>query len=341
MKTWWLVIKKNMPWLALLLAVDLVFVFLLWLVAPEAFSTIMTVIALFEIITFVAVCIVLCMRYRKQSDAFRNFVNGPDEENEARLLEACSRSDAEFIHLISDSMCELQNEHGRSQTQLADYQEYVENWVHEIKTPISLLTLVVDNRRDEIPDDMARKLDNVSSKLQGYVDQILYYARLKSAVKDYLMESLDVSECVDRAVETCGPLLLEKNIRIRKKLESGVIFSDKRGIQFILGQIIGNSIKYAGTQPEISFDFCETDRYSVLEISDNGVGVKKCDMPYIFEKGFTGDSGAAREHATGMGLYLVSEMANDLGIKISADSKWQNGFTIRLEFPRIDGREKD
>ena len=123
MKTWWLVIKKNMPWLALLLAVDLVFVFLLWLVAPEAFSTIMTVIALFEIITFVVVCIVLCMRYRKQSEAFRNFVNEPDEENEVRLLEACSRSDAEFIHLISDSMCELQNEHGRSQTQLADYQE--------------------------------------------------------------------------------------------------------------------------------------------------------------------------------------------------------------------------
>lgn len=333
--------KKNMPWLALLLAVDLVFVFLLWLVAPEALSIIMTVIALFEIITFVAVCIVLCMRYRKQSDAFRNFVNGPDEENEARLLEACSKSDAEFIHLISDTMCELQDEHGRSQTQLADYQEYVENWAHEIKTPISLLTLVVDNRRDEIPDEMARKLDNVSSKLQGYVDQILYYARLKSAVKDYLMESLDVSECVDRAVEACGPLLLEKNIRIRKKLESGVIFSDKRGIQFILGQIIGNSIKYAGTQPEISFDFWETDRYSVLEISDNGVGVKKCDMPYIFEKGFTGDSGAAREHATGMGLYLVSEMANDLGIKISADSKWQNGFTIRLEFPRVDGREED
>ena len=87
-------------------------------------------------------------------------------------------------------------------------------------------------------------------------------------------------------------------------------------------------MKYTNEQPEISFDFWTGGDKKLLSVSDNGIGVKSCDMPYIFEKGVTGDSG--------MGLYLVSEMAHDLGITVTANSKWQNGFEIVLEFPDVE-----
>ena len=112
----------------------------------------------------------------------------------------------------------------------------MENWAHEIKTPISLLTFVVDNRRDELPHNVVMKMDNVTSQMQNYVDQMLYYARLKSDSKDYLMESIDVEECVDEVIADYRSLLEEKGIRVRKCLENGEVYSDRRGLQFILGQ---------------------------------------------------------------------------------------------------------
>lgn len=202
--------------------------------------------------------------------------------------------------------------------------------------PISLLTFVVDNRRDELPHNVVTKMDNVTSQMQNYVDQMLYYARLKSDSKDYLMESIDVEECVDEVIADYRSLLEEKGIRVRKYLENGAVYSDRRGLQFILGQLVSNSMKYTNEQPEISFDFWTAGDKKLLSVSDNGIGVKSCDMPYIFEKGVTGDSGENRKHATGMGLYLVSEMAHDLGITVTANSKWQNGFEIVLEFPDVE-----
>ena len=316
MKRFGLVIKQNIVWLGLLLLTDVAFCFFMWLVAPEAFVRIRVLVGMFTVILFAAVCSVLCIKDRKKIEAFRRFVTAPDEQSEIEMRSLCGASEQEYVSVLSE--------------------EYVENWAHEIKTPISLLTFVVDNRRDELPHNVVMKMDNVTSQMQNYVDQMLYYARLKSDCKDYLTESIDVEECVDEVIADYRSLLEEKGIRVRKCLENGEVYSDRRGLQFILGQLVSNSMKYTNEQPDISFDFWTAGDKKLLSVSDNGIGVKSCDMPYIFEKGVTGDSGENRKHATGMGLYLVSEMAHDLGITVTANSKWQNGFEIVLEFPDVE-----
>lgn len=336
MKRFGLVIKQNIAWLGLLLLTDVAFCFFMWLVAPEAFVRIRVLVGMFTVILFAAVCSVLCIKDRKKIEAFRRFVTAPDEQSEIEMRSLCGASEQEYVSVLSEELHDLRDSVMQSGRQLRDYQEYVENWAHEIKTPISLLTFVVDNRRDELPHNVVMKMDNVTSQMQNYVDQMLYYARLKSDSKDYLMESIDVEECVDEVIADYRSLLEEKGIRVRKCLENGEVYSDRRGLQFILGQLVSNSMKYTNEQPEISFDFWTAGDKKLLSVSDNGIGVKSCDMPYIFEKGVTGDSGENRKHATGMGLYLVSEMAHDLGITVTANSKWQNGFEIVLEFPDVE-----
>lgn len=63
---------------------------------------------------------------------------------------------------------------------------------------------------------------------------------------------------------------------------------------------------------------------------------RACDLPYVFEKGFTGDSGHEKNKATGMGLYLAREVAKDLGLTLTAASDWGAGFEIRVTFPVVE-----
>lgn len=117
-----------------------------------------------------------------------------------------------------------------------------------------------------------------------------------------------------------------------------LFFSDRRGLHFLLSQVISNCVKYCrdDIRPELSLSFIREGIYDSLTIRDNGIGVRSSDLPYIFEKGFTGDSGAGRKKATGMGLYLAKEIADDLKLLLEADSRWGKGFVMTIKFPVIN-----
>jgi signal transduction histidine kinase len=184
------------------------------------------------------------------------------------------------------------------------------------------------------------------------VEKILYFARLEAVHKDYFLEPVVLPDACREAVEEQRALLDESGFSVEFVGEgkqgdgslSPAVISDRKGLAFILGQIIGNSIKYAGVsgmQPELRFEVLgdiDADADSdaiVLQISDNGPGVPQADLPFIFDKGFTGEQGNRPGHATGMGLYLAHRMARDLTIELDAHSKPGEGLTISLSFPSV------
>lgn len=101
----------------------------------------------------------------------------------------------------------------------------------------------------------------------------------------------------------------------------------------MLGQIISNVIKYSTDSPMLTISTQHTTREIILSITDNGSGVKSYDLPYIFQKGFTGDSANNRNKATGMGLYLTKKMADDLNLKLDVQSEYNSFFKISIRFP--------
>lgn len=208
---------------------------------------------------------------------------------------------------------------------------------HEVKTPISLLTILLDNHSDEIPDNASTKMNYIRNRMQEYVEQILFYARLKGEKKDYFFERISLSEIVNDILEDYAPLLEEKKFFVSKESLEIIVFSDKRNLKFLLSQIISNAIKYTKGEgrPELDIHCERLDDVDVLCIRDNGTGVKACDLPYIFEKGFTGDSGDNRQKATGMGLYLVKEIAGYLNLQLDTKSEWMHGFEIKMIFPHL------
>lgn len=326
---------QYIPWLLLLLGIDAFATLLLWLADVQAFYAMMVVILLATVLLFSLVCGILIHWERKKEQAFLAFLYNPDEYHEELLLETVSVAQREYIRQLGKNLRDKQIAYTELQTQLNDYEEYVESWAHETKTPLSLLTLLLDNRRDELSPDVSFKLDHIRNRMQESIDQMLFYARVKSTRKDYLFEHIPIRTCIKDLLEDYRPLLEEKQFQIQFSLSEDTVYSDRRGLSFLLGQIISNSIKYCGEEPELCFSAFERDGCYVLSIKDNGVGVRSCDLPYIFEKGFTGDSGENRKKATGMGLYLAKEIARELNVTLNANSEWNQGFEMQISFPVV------
>lgn len=337
MKSSWIIIKKYVPWLLLLLATDIFFCILLWTADVQALYALSMTIILFSLLLFLILLFVVIHHEHKYQDAFQNYISSPTEQNEETLLGLCSDSNKALIYLLGKSLREKEYENDQLLTRILDYEEYVEAWAHETKTPISLLTILLDNHSDKLPDHICLKMDYIRNLMQEYVDQMLFYARLKGDKKDYFFEKICLSECLNDILEDYQPLLEEKRFLIHMEPLNITVFSDKRGLRFLLSQIISNSIKYSknDTVPEIAIQYNSMENFSVLTIKDNGIGVKFSDLPYIFEKGFTGDSGENRKKATGMGLYLVKEVAKNLKLELDVNSEWMHGFEIKIIFPKL------
>lgn len=330
--------SQYMPWLWLLLGMDGFWSVLLWLVDADAFEVLVPVIVLATVILFAALGVVLDFIDKRREKAFLSFLMVPDKYHEELLLETAGSSRQRVVCMLGNILREKQNEYNQAKMQLADYEEYVELWAHEIKIPLSLMTMMLDNRREELPGQVGMKLDYARSRMQESVNQMLFYARLKGTTKDYMFEEVDVRTCIEDVLEDYGPLLEEKQFCVINSIESDTVYTDRRGICFLLGQIISNAVKYAGDEPRMYFEGERLEQTYVLSVRDNGTGVRDCDLPYIFEKGFTGDSGETRKKATGMGLYLAREMAEDLKLTLDAKSSWGEGFEMQISFPEVKKR---
>lgn len=210
-----------------------------------------------------------------------------------------------------------------------DYREYIESWVHEIKAPITGISLMCENHRDEI----TKRISQENQKIENYVDMALYYARSEEVYKDYVIQETDLGEIAREVLAKNKHYLIQNGIQAEIDCRHRA-FTDKKWISFILNQVVLNATKYKAES-----NACiriETQKYGHgvrLVVSDNGIGIKKEELGRIFEKGFTGSNGRTHERSTGMGLYLCKKLCGRLGIDISARSREGAGTQMILEFP--------
>lgn len=329
-------------WLISLIYVDILFLFFAWVAYPGDFLKLSSLM-LFVILSAFIIPLTLIIRKRKKENvAFQRFLLEPDETNEYLLSEIASASLRPYIHEIGQYLREKQVEVDKRNTQVIDYENYIENWVHEIKRPLSLMTLLLDNRKDEISPLVHTRMLYARDYIRQDVEQILYFSRLGAVHKDYYWEPLSILNVCMEAVEDNSTLLEEAGFHIECSDEDYEVVSDQKGLMFILGQIISNSVKYPDKEvsPLLRFEVKEdTDTGQiVLYINDNGLGIPPSDLPFIFDKGFTGVTGSYLSRSTGMGLYLVQKMADDLNIRVNVQSHnlgCDKGTTLSLIFPKV------
>lgn len=236
-----------------------------------------------------------------------------------------------FYDCLMECNKSMNDEILKYKNQSSAYRDYVEMWIHEIKTPVAAEKLILENH----PGEITKALEEEIALVDYYLDQALYYARSTSVEKDYMVKKLDLKRIVDQVIRTNAKMLIREKVKIQKEELSFWIFSDEKWIEFIINQVINNAVKYRKDQhPEIRFSGREEKEIIVLEISDNGIGISKKDLPMVMKKGYTGTIGRIYKKSTGMGLYLCYNLCEKLGIQFGIESEEGIGTTVKIGFPR-------
>lgn len=209
-----------------------------------------------------------------------------------------------------------------------EYEEYIESFVHEIKTPLAALSLYGDNNNDK---EMKKELQ----KMNNLVEQVLFFARSENTEKDYFVKKMSLEEIIHSVILEYKEYLLTQKISLHIHNLNIEIATDEKWLSFILSQIIQNSIKYSDITKEkkILEIYVKENKNKVdLIIYDNGIGIKEEDLSRIFEKGFTGTD-RKKEYSTGIGLYLCKKLCDRLNLGIKITSKEQQFTKVILELP--------
>lgn len=213
------------------------------------------------------------------------------------------------------------------------YRDYIELWIHEIKTPIAAATLMAAG----LHGPQASRLKGELDRIEGYVEQALYYARSTSLAHDYAIRETSLAEAVREAVRKHARYLIERGVKPEVDVPEGaVVFADAKWLAFVIGQLVANAAKYGATT--LRFSVREegagtSDERTVLEVADDGWGVPAADVPRVFERAFTGENGRRTGSSTGMGLYLVAELCAKMGLAVAIASEEGAGTRVMLAFP--------
>lgn len=235
----------------------------------------------------------------------------------------------EILREANKSMCENAAEFRRNS---AAFREFIELWVHEIKLPVSSLLLMVHNHKNEFSEKVSEQL----RRIDGFTDTVLYYARSENAEKDYIIKEVSLKRTVTGVAVKYREDLLLRNVLLKTDSLDVSVMTDGKWLEFILGQLLANSLKFFSEErePAIEISAEEFPDKTVLRFKDNGIGISESDIPYIFEKSFTGENGRTNARSTGMGLYIVKNLCNRLGHEISVKSV-KNEFTeFEITFPK-------
>lgn len=332
--------REYQFFLGLFLIMNLIFAFFLWLTDTPSFQVVIGLFLCTTLLMLGSVLFVIGKKEEKRKNAFFNFLEDPSDSNLLSAQILSGEREKEQFTVMGERLKEERQKLQEEQRQREDYEEYIEMWAHEIKVPLSLLTLMLDNRKEEMSQTVYQRLVYVASQIQDNVTQMLYYARLGAAHKDFLWEEVSLLDCIEETVLQYEPVFREGKLTVICEVSRVRVFTDKKGILMILGQVLNNAYKYRDMEKEEQWvrisDHRDLQQNRILlTVADNGIGVKRSDLPFLFEKGFTGDTDERKKKATGMGLYLAGQMARNLKIELDAESVYGEGFTFTLAFPVV------
>ena len=225
---------------------------------------------------------------------------------------------------------EIQKERSEQNTQNKELSDFYTLWVHQIKTPIAALQLLLQTDPEKI-SDMKSEL----FKIDRYVDIILGYLRMENINQDLEFQHYPLEIMVKQAVRKYAPLFIKSHLSLKMEHLDISVLTDEKWLVFVIEQLLSNAIKYTPSgEIRIFADRQESDgiRSTRLYLQDTGIGIHPEDLPRIFERSFTGYNGRMDKKASGLGLYLCNTILKKLGHSISVDSIPKEGTTVTILF---------
>ena len=292
-----------------------------------------SVVILLVILIMVFIFISLLVSYlliKKRYEKMINLVDSLDEKYLIKeVIDKPKNLENRAYYYALDKACKALNDKlSEVENSKNEYLDFLDSFIHEVKTPISALSLYADNNNDE-------RIKEEVLKISRLVDKMLFYARSDVVEKDYFIKEVTLADLVHPVLLEYKNYLLNYHIKVEvKNLDNLVVYTDIKWLNFIIGQILSNSLKYQNKKERIVRIKGIDDKNNIkLVIYDNGVGIKESDLSKVFEKGFTG-SNRSKKNASGIGLYLVKKLCDKLGIDIKIESVYLKYTKVIITFPK-------
>lgn len=237
----------------------------------------------------------------------------------------------DFIELINILFEDKQKLTLAAEYNRIELMDYYTMWVHQIKTPIAALRLLIQTKESEQNRDLLAEL----FKIEEYVEMVLGYLRMESMSSDMLLKKYSLDDMVKQAVRKYASIFIKKKIRLDFSELNCDVLTDEKWLVFVIEQLLSNGLKYTGENGEILI-YMDKTLPKTLVIEDTGIGIQEEDIPRVFEKGFTGFNGRFDKKSTGIGLYLCKKILNKLSHKIRMESKVGKGTKIRISLDTVD-----
>lgn len=304
-----------------------VIVTLFWLDGYRSISLVLY--ALF--LSFFFLCCYLCYFYyrrrwfyKRLSSTLESLDDTFQREEEAPISEALNR-------LLKEQYQLYQNQIRNLESQQEEHRKFMDQWVHQMKTPLSVLELTAQTL-DE-PD--SSNIREETERMKTGLNTILYMARLRTIEQDFHIKPVELSRLVNEVNGDNKRFYIRNQVypRLEVKQEGITVATDEKWLYFILSQVVHNAVKYSkGKSNSIIISIYEKGDEVILEVTDFGVGIPETDRRRVFDPFYTGENGRKFRESTGMGLYLTREAADRLGHRVELDSEVGKGTKFRVVF---------
>lgn len=273
----------------------------------------------------------LAFRYISNRSFYERLQTQPDSLDEAGGPAQSSPLADSLRNLLTRQFRLYQNDLHSYRHKLEEHIHFINQWVHGMKTPLSVIHLIIQDKDGPPFTAIGDELD----RLKKGLDTVLYTARLDTFEHDFYVEQLELAAVVRSVTSEQKRLFIRKRVFPAIIIDSGVtITSDEKWLGFVLTQLITNALRYTVEEGRLVHfhGYTEEQGRVTLEVRDEGVGIPPGDLPRVFDPYFTGVNGRTFQESTGMGLYLVKQICGKLGHEVEISSEVGKGTAVRIIF---------
>lgn len=334
-------IKQNYIWILMIVTMSCIHLLYMYLIGARKQDVVYA--AVLDAILLLITVLVGFFRYSSKVKALSNALKRPVEE-QVQLPEATDDVEILYHRLLENQSIARSESESSAAIRQSQMRDYYSMWVHQIKTPISAMKLLLEVEREELgllicDDEQSQYLlsDNMDSfedelfRIEEYVSMALQYQRVSSTENDFVLEKVSVDGVIRDTIKKYAKIMIRRHIGINYSGTGQEVYTDGKWLAFMLEQILSNAIKYT-PQGFVTIETAEEKDRFFITVKDTGIGIKAEDLPRVFEKGYTGYNGHADKKATGIGLYLCKQMADKLGHTIRMESELGKGTKVWIGF---------
>lgn len=319
-------LKSRMNWIFWILFLNFIMLVISLIDYDFPIDSVFYIVSLNLSLTF----IFLIITYFKEVKLYKHF----DKDKEIEEIKHKDLAETPFqrqtVDYLYRQILAYKDKFVDQQLQLNMHEQTITEFVHDIKTPVTAMKLLIDQEENH---ERKQALLYEWSRINSMLDTQLYITRLESQRKDMYFDYVPLKRMVIDEIQLTRHISQVKGIGFDVDFKvDDYVYTDIKWCRMIIRQILSNALKYSENYNiEIRTELI--DKHVSLIIKDHGRGISKKDMPRIFERGFTSTANRNETTSSGMGLYLVNNVKNQLGIQVDVTSAVGKGTTVSLVFP--------